>query len=137
VEVHTTSSTGDLDHYSTTSLQSLSPYSSINHKIRSFCDVEIESSPKEITFGIKDSIPIKLHVKSLALVQAFCNHGIVHDFQFPVAYKIEWIIEGGKEKGAFKIGNGIGAEYVSRDTGNCVIFYPALHDIPTNPEKKT
>ncbi|MDR4511942.1 MAG: hypothetical protein MRJ93_09600 [Nitrososphaeraceae archaeon] len=136
MEVHTTSSTGDLDHYSTTSLQSSSSYSSINHKIQSFCDVEVESPTKEITFGIKDSIPIILHVKSLALVQAFCNHGIVHNFQFPVAYKIEWIIEGGKEKGAFKIGNGISAKYVNKDTGNCVIFYPALHDISTNPEKK-
>lgn len=108
----------------------------MNYKIQSFCHVEMDSPTKEITFGIKDSIPIKLNVKSLALVQAFCNHGIVHNFQFPVAYKIEWIIEGGKEKGAFKIGNGIDAEYVTRDTGNCVIFYPALHDISTNPDKK-
>lgn len=130
-----TSKTDDSDSFFTSSLQS-SSYSSINYKILNFCEVGIESPNKEIIFGIRDSIPIKLEVKSFVLIKALCKHKVVHNFQFPVECKIDWIIERGKEKGAFKIGHGIDAEYVTRDTGNCVVFYPELYGISNNPDKK-
>jgi len=110
---------------------------SVDYKINRYCDIDIASPINEFNFGIRDAIPIKLDVKSYVIIKAVCRHQQSHIFQLPVVSKINWKIEQeDKENGAFKIGYGMDAEYMTRDTGNCVLFYPQLNDIKNNQVKK-
>ena len=110
---------------------------SVDYEIHRYCDIDIAFPINEISFGIRDAIPIKLDVKSHVIIKALCRHQQSHIFKLPVDSKINWKIEQeDKENGAFKIGYGMDAEYMTRDTGNCVLFYPQLNDIRNNQAKK-
>lgn len=111
--------------------------STVDYEIHRYCDVDIAFPINEISFGIRDAIPIKLDVKSYVIIKALCRHQQSHIFQLPATSKIDWKIEQeGKENGAFKIGYGIDAEYTTKDTGNCVLFYPQSSDIKNNQARK-
>lgn len=110
---------------------------SVDYEIHRYCDIDIAFPINEISFGIRDAIPIKLDVKSHVIIKALCRHQQSHIFKLPADSKINWKIEQeDKENGAFKIGYGTNAEYMTRDTGNCVLFYPQLNDIKNNQAKK-
>jgi hypothetical protein len=83
-------------------------------------------------FGIKDAIPITLNVESFIFIITDCKHNIHHIFRLPVKTEIKWKIQGGIDNGAFKIGNGMDAEYFPRDSGDSVIFYPQLQSDSKN-----
>jgi hypothetical protein len=83
-------------------------------------------------FGIKDAIPISLNLESFIFIKTNCMHNILHIFKLPVRTEIKWKIQGGIDNGAFKIGNGMDAEYFPRDSGDSVIFYPQLQSDSKN-----
>jgi hypothetical protein len=83
-------------------------------------------------FGIKDAIPISLNLESFIFIKTNCMHNILHIFKLPVRTEIKWKIQGGITHGAFKIGNGMDAEYFPRDSGDSVIFYPQLQSDSKN-----
>ncbi|HJS64394.1 MAG TPA: hypothetical protein VJ767_06000 [Nitrososphaeraceae archaeon] len=110
---------------------------SVDYEIHRYCDIDIAFPINEISFGIRDAIPIKLDVKSHVIIKALCRHQQSHIFKLPADSKINWKIEQeDKENGAFKIGYGTNAEYMTRDTGNCVLFYPQLNEIRNNQATK-
>ena len=65
-------------------------------------------------------------MESFIFIKTNCIHNILHIFKLPVRTEIKWKIQGGITNGAFKIGNGMDAEYFPRDSGDSVIFYPQL-----------
>jgi hypothetical protein len=71
-------------------------------------------------------------LKSFIFIKTSCIHGILHNFKLPIKTKIKWKIHGGLANGAFKIGNGMDAEYFSQDSGDSVIFYPQLQSDSKN-----
>src|SRR5581483_284810 len=93
----------------------------------SFLDELRVAFPKEaFVFRHNDGLPIKLSIMSTAIIDAICKHGITNQLSTQVTpNKVEWTIE--KERmiaGAFKIGYSDNAEYLSRDSGECVIYHP-------------
>ena len=102
---------------------------SLDFDIQRFLDVDIsDSNLYKQEFGIKDAIPISLNLKSFIFIKTSCIHGILHNFKLPVKTEIKWKIQGGIANGAFKIGNGMDAEYFAQDSGDSVIFYPQLQN---------
>jgi hypothetical protein len=100
---------------------------SLDFEIQRFLDVSIsDSNLYKREFGIKDAIPISLNLESFIFIKTNCIHNILHIFKLPVRTEIKWKIQGGITNGAFKIGNGMDAEYFPRDSGDSVIFYPQL-----------
>lgn len=100
---------------------------SLDFEIQRFLDVSIsDSNLYKREFGIKDAIPISLNLESFIFIKTNCMHNILHIFKLPVRTEIKWKIQGGITNGAFKIGNGMDAEYFPRDSGDSVIFYPQL-----------
>jgi hypothetical protein len=73
-------------------------------------------------------IPISLNLESFIFIKTHCIHNIFHIFKLPVKTEIKWKIRGGIANGAFKIGNGMDAEYFPRDSGDSVILYPQLQN---------
>ena len=67
-----------------------------------------------------------MNLESFIFIKTNCIHNILHIFKLPVRTEIKWKIQGGITNGAFKIGNGMDAEYFPRDSGDSVIFYPQL-----------
>jgi hypothetical protein len=76
----------------------------------------------------KNTLPIKISAKIIALLEAKCTHEIDNNLSVAVnPSKIEWRIEGEKKSsGAFKVGHSDKAEYLSRDYGESVIYHPPL-----------
>jgi hypothetical protein len=106
---------------------------SLDFEIQRFLDVSIsDSNLYKREFGIKDAIPISLNLKSFIFIKTNCMHNILHIFKLPVRTEIKWKIQGGITNGAFKIGNGMDAEYFPRDSGDSVIFYPQLQSDSKN-----
>ncbi|HEX7257156.1 MAG TPA: hypothetical protein VF242_03765 [Nitrososphaeraceae archaeon] len=102
---------------------------SLDFDIHRYLDVNIlDSNLYEQEFGIRDAIPISLNLDSFILIKTSCIHNILHNFKLPVKTEIKWKIKGGIANGAFKIGNGMDAEYFPRDSGDSVIFYPQLQN---------
>ena len=102
---------------------------SLDFDIQRYLDVDIsDSNLYKQEFGIKDAIPISLNLKSFTFIKTSCIHGILHIFKLPIKTEIKWKIQGGIANGAFKIGNGMDAEYFSQDSGDSVIFYPQLQN---------
>jgi hypothetical protein len=102
---------------------------SLDFDIQRYLDVDIsDSNLYKKEFGIKDAIPISLNLKSFIFIKTSCIHGILHNFKLPIKTEIKWKIQGGIANGAFKIGNGMDAEYFSQDSGDSVIFYPQLQN---------
>ena len=102
---------------------------SLDFDIQRYLDVDIsDSNLYEKEFGIKDAIPISLNLKSFIFIKTSCIHGILHNFKLPIKTEIKWKIKGGIANGAFKIGNGMDAEYFPQDSGDSVIFYPPLQN---------
>jgi hypothetical protein len=102
---------------------------SLDFDIQRYLDVDIlDSNLYKQEFGIKDAIPISLNLESFIFIKTSCIHGILHNFKLPVKTEIKWKIKGGIANGAFKIGNGMDAEYFPQDTGDSVIFYPPLQN---------
>jgi hypothetical protein len=100
---------------------------SLDFDIQRYLDVDIlDSKLYKQEFGIKDAIPISLNLESFIFIKTSCIHGILHNFKLPVKTEIKWKIKGGIANGAFKIGNGMDAEYFAQDSGDSVIFYPQL-----------
>ena len=100
---------------------------SLDFEIQRSLDVSIsDSNLYKREFGIKDAIPISLNLESFIFIKTNCIHNILHIFKLPVRTEIKWKIQGGITNGAFKIGNGMDAEYFPRDSGDSVIFYPPL-----------
>jgi hypothetical protein len=100
---------------------------SLDFEIQRSLDVSISDYNLSIReFGIKDGIPISLNLESFIFIKTNCIHNILHIFKLPVRTEIKWKIQGGITNGAFKIGNGMDAEYFPRDSGDSVIFYPQL-----------
>ncbi|HJU58975.1 MAG TPA: hypothetical protein VJ583_04450, partial [Nitrososphaeraceae archaeon] len=106
---------------------------SLDFDIQRYLDVDIsDSNLYKQEFGIKDAIPISLNLESFIFIKTSCIHGILHNFKLPVKTKIKWKIKGGITNGAFKIGNGMDAEYFAQDSGDSVIFYPQLQNNDNN-----
>ena len=106
---------------------------SLDFEIQRFLDVSIsDSNLYKREFGIKDAIPISLNLESFIFIKTNCTHNILHIFKLPVRTEIKWKIQGGITNGAFKIGNGMDAEYFPRDSGDSVIFYPQLQSDSKN-----
>jgi hypothetical protein len=106
---------------------------SLDFDIQRYLDVDIsDSNLYKQEFGIKDAIPISLNLKSFIFIKTSCIHGILHNFKLPIKTEIKWKIQGGIANGAFKIGNGMDAEYFSQDSGDSVIFYPQLQNNNNN-----
>src|SRR5829696_1383795 len=102
---------------------------SLDFDIQRYLDVDISDfNLYEREFDIKDAIPISLNLKSFIFIKTNCIHNILHNFKLPLKTEIKWKIKGGIANGAFKIGNGIDAEYFPRDSGDSVIFYPQLQN---------
>ena len=102
---------------------------SLDFDIQRYLDVDIsDSNLYKQDFGIKDAIPISLNLKSFIFIKTSCIHDILHNFKLPIKTEIKWKIQGGIANGAFKIGNGMDAEYFSQDSGDSVIFYPQLQN---------
>jgi hypothetical protein len=100
---------------------------SLDFDIQRYLDVDIlDSNLYKQEFGIKDAIPISLNLESFIFIKTYCIHAILHNFKLPVKTEIKWKIQGGIANGAFKIGNGMDAEYFPQDSGDSVIFYPQL-----------
>src|ERR687898_1639346 len=100
---------------------------SLDFEIQRSLDVSIsDSNLYKREFGIKDAIPISLNLESFIFIKTNCIHNILHIFKLPVRTEIKWKIQGGITNGAFKIRNGMDAEYFPRDSGDSVIFYPQL-----------
>ena len=107
---------------------------SLDFDFQRYLDVDISDfNLYEREYGIKDAIPISLNLKSFIFIKTNCIHNILHNFKLPLKTEIKWKIKGGIANGAFKIGNGIDAEYFPRDSGDSVIFYPQLQN--NNNEK--
>ena len=110
---------------------------SLDIDIHRYLDVNIlDSNLYEQEFGIRDAIPICLNLDSFIFIKTSCIHNILHNFKLPVKTEIKWKIKGGISNGAFKIGNGMDAEYFPRDSGDSVIFYPQLQNNNKNPTYK-
>jgi hypothetical protein len=106
---------------------------SLDFDIQRYLNVDIsDSNLYKQEFGIKDAIPISLNLKSFIFIKTSCIHGILHYFKLPIKTEIKWKIQGGIANGAFKIGNGMDAEYFSQDSGDSVIFYPQLQSDSKN-----
>ena len=106
---------------------------SLDFDIQRYLDVDIsDSNLYEQEFDIKDAIPISLNLKSFIFIKTSCIHGILHNFKLPIKTEIKWKIKGGIANGAFKIGNGMDAEYFPQDSGDSVIFYPPLQNSNNN-----
>ena len=102
---------------------------SLDFDIQRYLDVDISDfNLYEREYGIKDAIPISLNLKSFIFIKTNCIHNILHNFKLPIKTEIKWKIKGGIANGAFKIGNGMDAEYFHRDSGDSVIFYPQLQN---------
>lgn len=102
---------------------------SLDFDIQRYLDVNIiDSNLYDQEFGIKDAIPISLNLNSFIFIKTSCIHNILHNFKLPVKAEIKWKIKGGIANGAFKIGNGMDAEFFPRDSGDSVIFYPELQN---------
>ena len=102
---------------------------SLDFDIQRYLDVDIlDSNLYKQEFGIKDAIPISLNLESFIFIKTYCIHAILHNFKLPVKTEIKWKIQGGIANGAFKIGNGMDAEYFPQDSGDSVIFYPQLQN---------
>lgn len=102
---------------------------SLDFDIQRYVDVNIiDSNLYDQEFGIKDAIPISLNLNSFIFIKTSCIHNILHNFKLPVKAEIKWKIKGGIANGAFKIGNGMDAEFFPRDSGDSVIFYPELQN---------
>ena len=110
---------------------------SLDFDIQRYLDVDISDfNLYEREFDIKDAIPISLNLKSFIFIKTNCIHNILHNFKLPLKTEIKWKIKGGIANGAFKIGNGIDAEYFPRDSGDSVIFYPQLQNNNNNDKNK-
>ena len=106
---------------------------SLDFEVQRSLDVSIsDSNLYKREFGIKDAIPISLNLESFIFIKTNCMHNILHIFKLPVSTEIKWKIQGGITNGAFKIGNGMDAEYFPRDSGDSVIFYPQLQSDSKN-----
>ncbi|HET7644220.1 MAG TPA: hypothetical protein VFK40_11970 [Nitrososphaeraceae archaeon] len=102
---------------------------SLDFDIQRYVDVDISNSNLyQQEFGIRDAIPISLNLESFIFIKTHCIHNIFHIFKLPIKTEIKWKIKGGTENGAFKIGNGMDAEYFPRDSGDSVILYPQLQN---------
>jgi hypothetical protein len=102
---------------------------SLDFDIQRYLDVNIiDSNLYDQEFDIRDAIPISLNLDSFIFIKTSCIHGILHNFKLPIKTEIKWKIKDGIANGAFKIGNGMDAEFFPRDYGDCVIFYPQLQN---------
>ncbi|HEX5185933.1 MAG TPA: hypothetical protein VFV86_03495 [Nitrososphaeraceae archaeon] len=102
---------------------------SLDFDIQRYVDVDIsDSNLYQQEFDIRDAIPISLNLESFIFIKTHCIHNIFHIFKLPIKTEIKWKIIGGIENGAFKIGNGMNAEYFPRDSGDSVILYPQLQN---------
>ncbi|HET8793768.1 MAG TPA: hypothetical protein VFM31_08240, partial [Nitrososphaeraceae archaeon] len=102
---------------------------SLDFDIQRYVDVNIsDSNLYQQEFSIRDAIPISLNLESFIFIKTHCIHSIFHIFKLPIKTEIKWKIKGGIANGAFKIGNGMDAEYFPRDSGDSVIFYPQLQN---------
>src|ERR687895_519279 len=102
---------------------------SLDFDIQRYLDVDISDfNLYEREFDINDAIPISLNLDSFIFIKTSCIHNILHNFKLPIKTEIKWKIKGGISNGAFKIGNGMDAEYFPRDSGDSVIFYPQLQN---------
>jgi hypothetical protein len=110
---------------------------SLAFDIQRYVDVNILNSKLyDKEFGIRDAIPISLNLDSFIFIKTHCIHGIFHLFKLPIKTEIKWKIIGGIDNGAFKIGNGMDADFFPRDSGDSVIFYPQLHNNNKNQTYK-
>jgi hypothetical protein len=110
---------------------------SLDFDIHRYLDVNIiDSNLYDQEFGIRDAIPISLNLDSFIFIKTSCIHGILHNFKLPIKTEIKWKIKDGIANGAFKIGNGMDAEFFPRDSGDCVIFYPQLQQNNNNNKNK-
>ena len=108
---------------------------SLDFDIQRYVDVDIsDSNIYQQEFGIRDAIPISLNLESFIFIKTHCIHNIFHIFKLPIKTEIKWKIKGGIENGAFKIGNGMDAEYFPRDSGDSVILYPQLQNNNDNDD---
>jgi hypothetical protein len=106
---------------------------SLRLEIHRSLDVSIsDSNLYKREFNIQDAIPISLNLESFNFIKTNCMHGMLHIFRLPIRTEIKWKIQGGIDNGAFKIGNGMDAEYFPRDSGDSVIFYPQLQSSSKN-----
>jgi hypothetical protein len=102
---------------------------SLDFDIQRYVDVDIiDSNLYKQEFGMKDAIPISLNLESFIFIKPRCIHNILHSFNLPIKTEIKWKIKGGIDNGAFKIGNGMDAEFFPRDSSDSVIFYPNLQN---------
>ncbi|HJT83346.1 MAG TPA: hypothetical protein VJ697_02595, partial [Nitrososphaeraceae archaeon] len=102
---------------------------SLDFDIQRYVDVDIsDSNLYQQEFSIRDAIPISLNLESFIFIKTHCIHNIFHIFKLPIKTEIKWKIKGGITNGAFKIGNGMDAEYFPRDSGDSVILYPQLQN---------
>jgi hypothetical protein len=109
---------------------------SLDFDIQRYVDVDISNSNLyQQEFGIRDAIPISLNLESFIFIKTHCIHSIFHIFKLPIKTEIKWKIKGGIANGAFKIGNGLDAEYFPRDSGDSIIFYPQLQNDNNNNNK--
>lgn len=106
---------------------------SLDFDIQRYVDVDIsDSNLYQQEFSIRDAIPISLNLESFIFIKTHCIHNIFHIFKLPIKTEIKWKIKGGITNGAFKIGNGMDAEYFPRDSGDSVILYPQLQNDNNN-----
>ncbi len=78
-----------------------------------------------MVFHKNEGFPMKLNLQSFIAVTIRCKHNILHVFRIPIETVIEWKVVNGITDGAFKHGYGLCSEYIDKDRGSCVIFYPS------------
>ena len=99
-------------------------------------EINIVNPQSETIFHYREGLPIQLSVQSYAIITSICKHHINHHFTIQTESTVEWTIKDGLKNGAFKIGHSTNSNYVSKDNGNCVIYYPPSQGFGNNTEKE-
>lgn len=99
-------------------------------------EINIVNPQSETIFHYREGLPIQLLVQSYAIITSICKHHLNHHFAVQTESTVEWVIKDGLKNGAFKIGHSTNSKYVSKDDGNCVIYYPPSQGFGNKAEKE-
>ncbi|MDQ4073768.1 MAG: hypothetical protein M3162_05615, partial [Thermoproteota archaeon] len=97
----------------------------IEHHFNAITTPHKKPFKETMVFHKNEGFPMKLNLDSFIAVKTLCKHDVLHAFRIPIETVIEWKIVNGITDGAFKHGYGLSSQYIDKDRGNCVIFYPS------------
>jgi hypothetical protein len=97
----------------------------LEHHFNAVATPNKEPFRETMVFHKNEGFPMKLNLDSFIAVTIRCKHDVLNVFRIPIETAIEWKIVNGITDGAFKHGYGLFPEYIDKDRGNSVIFYPS------------